>query len=889
MVKLSKYILGLLLPMLALSACSKMESGMDDMIQVLPPVEEEEKVPSKYQEGDLVSMVFTVEESEETKITLGEEGSGTTGGTSRRVSWNEGDEIMFVWGPDAEDCCIGVAQKTDVKTDFIAEKVYKEATTVYAVTPASAYHSFVKSANWDTDGTGTVKVDIRKQGGSFEDAYIAVARTKLESRKMRFKTLCGYVAVNPTNFIVGGFKLANKGTQAISAVIPVTAEMSGDYTGNLTTGTFEETSTEVVAQSSVAGDKFYVAVLPGSSFAEGMTLSYLDAYGVTVGAATLRNNTSVAQNHILEFASSLNQYFSRDYYVKVDGSGDKTGTSWDHAWSLTEMMAYTKDVTRFEPGLKSDAVINIHLEAGTYKPTSTIVLNAKYLEDPSDKSDEWKLSNCRKYNLLGGYHAEITNETAASLKRDAASYPTIISGSSMAQNINLINLVAPVRAGVSGFTVQNKTVNATGINAFRFTINEGVMADMQAEVKHCKFTNNKNTNGVGAAMAIAMNEQGPLYHDITIEDCEFTGNSSGAGPAINMDGNYAQAKIYNCVFKENKVDVNYNAGKQTHGGAVKVSRGSPTFKNCTFEGNSTAHGSGGAVWITDETAGSGADGGGTDAYPFVATFENCTFTGNTTTSAYGKGGAVYVARFYEANFNNCTFTGNKTTTSSATSYGGAIMVGACQDNADAKVMRGNVHALNLNNCHFENNLVNRTAFLGAVPGGSAVAVYKPENYEVNVNIDGGSFNNHAAPYVEGVVLYGISGTLSVKNATFSNNTNVGTSSAKATASVLYVKDCNTTVENSHFDNNKSSGGGTIFLNGEGDFSMVGGSMTNNTSPVGAPAFRVSSNFNSPETKRKITLRDVRFEKNVSNGGFGGAVAIYKNTDADFTNCQFIEN
>jgi hypothetical protein len=282
MVKLSKYILGLLLPMMALSACSKMESGMDDMIQVLPPVEEEEKVPSKYQEGDLVSMVFTVEESEETKITLGEEGSGTTGDRSRRVSWDKGDSVMFVWGPDAEDCCIGVAQKTGVKTDFIAEKVYKKATTVYAVTPASAYHSFVKSANWDTDGTGTVKVDIRRQGGSFEDAYIAVARTKLESRKMRFKTLCGYVAVNPTNYAFGGFRLTSP-SASISGVIPVTAEMSEDYTGTLTTGKLEEGSTEVTATKGAYGQKAFIAVVPDTDFTNGITLTYLDAYGVEIG------------------------------------------------------------------------------------------------------------------------------------------------------------------------------------------------------------------------------------------------------------------------------------------------------------------------------------------------------------------------------------------------------------------------------------------------------------------------------------------------------------------------------------------------------------------------------------------------------------------------------
>jgi hypothetical protein len=384
-----------------------------------------------------------------------------------------------------------------------------------------------------------------------------------------------------------------------------------------------------------------------------MTLSYLDFYGVTVGAATLRNETSVAKNHILEFASSLNQYFSRDYYVTVDGRGDKTGTSWNHAWSLTDMMDYTKDATKFESGLSSDAVINIHLEAGTYKPTSTIVLNAKYLEDPSGKSDDWKLSNCRKYNLLGGYPKEITNATAAKSPRNWKENPTIFSGAKLGtekaeylKKINMINIVAPSRAGVSGIIVQDVTLAATGVTAFRITVNDDVNADIQAEVKHCKFIYNKNENGVGAAFAAAINGKGPLYNDIVIEDCEFTGNGSGAGPAINIDGNYAQPKIYNCVFKENKVDVNYNAGKQTHGGAVKVSRGSPTFKNCTFEGNSTAHGSGGAVWITDETAGSGADGGGTDAYPFVATFENCTFTGNTTTSAYGKGGAVYVARFY---------------------------------------------------------------------------------------------------------------------------------------------------------------------------------------------------------------------------------------------------
>ncbi|MBQ1937812.1 MAG: hypothetical protein II364_02470, partial [Bacteroidales bacterium] len=422
MVKLSKYILGLLLPMLALSACSKMESGMDDMIQVLPPVEEEEKVPSKYQEGDLVSMVFTVEESEETKITLGEKGSGTTGGNSRRVSWNAGDEIMFVWGPDAEDCCIGVAQKTDVKTDFKVDKIFKDAKTVYAVTPASAYHSFVKSANWDTDGTGTVKVDIRKQGGSFEDAYIAVARTSLESRKMRFKTLCGYVAVNPTNYAFGGFRLTSR-SASISGVIPVTATMNGDYTGTLTTGTLEEGSTEVTATKGAYGQKAFIAVLPNTDFTDGIALTYLDAYGVEIGAATLKNKTSVAKNQILEFASSLNKYFSKDIYVKADASGSADGSSWDKALNLTQLSDSLNTADRVVSsgdGLSADAALNIHIAAGTYEPTATITLKTIWANAEKD--------SVRKLNVMGGYPSDITNANAASKLRDPQKYETVFSG-----------------------------------------------------------------------------------------------------------------------------------------------------------------------------------------------------------------------------------------------------------------------------------------------------------------------------------------------------------------------------------------------------------------------------------------------------------------------------
>ncbi|MBQ2452511.1 MAG: hypothetical protein II276_03515, partial [Bacteroidales bacterium] len=422
MVKLSKYILGLLLPMLALSACSKMESGMDDMIQVLPPVEEEEKVPSKYQEGDLVSMVFTVEESEETKITLGEPGSGITGGSSRRVSWNAGDEIMFVWGPAAEDCCIGVAQKTDVKTDFVVDKIFKDAKTVYAVTPASAYHSFVKSANWDTDGTGTVKVDIRKQGGSFEDAYIAVARTSLESRKMRFKTLCGYVAVNPTNYAFGGFRLTSR-SASISGVIPVTATMNGDYTGTLTTGTLEEGSTEVTATKGAYGQKAFIAVLPNTDFTDGIALTYLDAYGVEIGAATLKNKTSVAKNQILEFASSLNKYFSKDIYVKADASGSADGSSWDKALNLTQLSDSLNTADRVVSsgdGLSADAALNIHIAAGTYEPTATITLKTIWANAEKD--------SVRKLNVMGGYPSDITNANAASKLRDPQKYETVFSG-----------------------------------------------------------------------------------------------------------------------------------------------------------------------------------------------------------------------------------------------------------------------------------------------------------------------------------------------------------------------------------------------------------------------------------------------------------------------------
>jgi len=112
-----------------------------------------------------------------------------------------------------------------------------------------------------------------------------------------------------------------------------------------------------------------------------------------------------------------------------------------------------------------------------------------------------------------------------------------------------------------------------------------------------------------------------------------------------------------------------------HGGAIYSLGASPTIRNCVFENNQAAAGSGigfgGAICFVDGT-------------PII---ENCEFTGNIASS----GGAVAVFGTAAATFTDCTFTGNGCSEIMDGYHGGAFYVEGASLTLVGGIVSGNLN------------------------------------------------------------------------------------------------------------------------------------------------------------------------------------------------------
>ena len=188
------------------------------------------------------------------------------------------------------------------------------------------------------------------------------------------------------------------------------------------------------------------------------------------------------------------------------------------------------------------------------------------------------------------------------------------------------------------------------------------------------YTWNNEHYGLGSGGAIVS------YGDTTIENSEFTGNTTGGdGGAMYVSGNLTvkNSNFKNNVAKANnkgttynykgngeveKVDYNYDDG---YGGAISHGGGNLTIENSSFEGNVAGGEGGGAI-----SAGS-------------ANITNSTFISNSTT---GSGGAINFDYGQSLNITDTDFTNN------TAKQGGAI--NAEYKNSMAPVPTVTVTALN---------------------------------------------------------------------------------------------------------------------------------------------------------------------------------------------------
>jgi predicted outer membrane repeat protein len=181
------------------------------------------------------------------------------------------------------------------------------------------------------------------------------------------------------------------------------------------------------------------------------------------------------------------------------------------------------------------------------------------------------------------------------------------------------------------------------------------------------------------------------------------------------------------VFKNCRINQNYNSGSNGGGVAFTGTGGTPRFENCDFFGNRAIGREGGAVSAT-------ATGGGIE-------FVGCVFSSNESTGAYG--GAIY-STAPAITVRGCSFNSNVLTAGASDRFGGAIYMGAaallCEDsyfgsngvtagdgtNSDRGALGGAIAstgAVTIARCQFQNNQAYAVELSGRIARSWGGALY----------------------------------------------------------------------------------------------------------------------------------------------------------------------
>ena len=337
---------------------------------------------------------------------------------------------------------------------------------------------------------------------------------------------------------------------------------------------------------------------------------------------------------------------------------------------------------------------------------------------------------------------------------------------------------------------------ASGVNVnisnLTLTGNYGaIWNDGTLTVDNCNFTGNTAFYG------------GAIWNDgtLTVDNCNFTGNTAlyGGGAIYSEIDNYQGTEpvtltVNNCTFTGN----NANSG---NGGAIYSHIGgysgalTATVNNCTFTRNNANSGNGGAIYSAIYPYSGG---------PLATTMDKCTFTDNNATY---YGGAVYNYIYTEnggaltATMNNCTFTDNN-----ATSEGGAVYNCICTKN-------GGALTATMDNNSFTDNNVN---------SGNGGAVYNYIDTEngrgaLTATMDNNSFTSNNANSGGAVYNYiysyqGTGLTVTVNNNSFtSNNATSGNGGAIFSEIDIYSgTEITVTGSNNSFTSNNATSGGAVY-------------------------------------------------------------------------------
>ncbi len=313
--------------------------------------------------------------------------------------------------------------------------------------------------------------------------------------------------------------------------------------------------------------------------------------------------------------------------------------------------------------------------------------------------------------------------------------------------INTENFALTINGAGAGMTF----LDDGGANTRVLLINNIAVApstNADITIQNLTIQNGNQLNGLGGGLRVLSPPDVTIDSTVTIENCEFSGNSVSAFSSGGVTGGGAHitggnVTLTNNIFTNNSAT---NTADAATGGGVTVTAtaGDITLTNNTFNSNSASGGS--------------AQGGGSRvaAIAGTVTLTNNIFTNNTVTNPFSSqsavGGGADIGGVTVILTDN-TFDGN--TVSSSSSSGG--------QGGGVSVQSGGT--VTLTNNAFDNNSVTSTSGGGIIFGGGAYV-----NVPGNIGLTNNTFTNNSADNSSGLAAGGGAFVQPGGNVTLTNNT-----------------------------------------------------------------------------------------------------------------------
>ena len=332
---------------------------------------------------------------------------------------------------------------------------------------------------------------------------------------------------------------------------------------------------------------------------------------------------------------------------------------------------------------------------------------------------------------------------------------------------------------------------------------------------------------------------------------------------LTMNGNYDENCFIGAIEnKSSNVEINNvdfkNFSQGVNGAVILKGIGKIKIDNSLFQDNETIYNEGAAIFFSENSK-------------YEANISNTKFINNN--SVYGGALSIKKSTDFNLVLDNCTFSNNSATNNSQLKpgkvkppFGGAVLV--LKSKGD----------LTIRNCNFNENRVEEHNYFGEIEEGSGGAIAVMSS-DLNTTIIDSTFTNNSSKGYGGALFINDEDSVNTSTNTiitgtkFENNSTVKHGGAVSVLSMRMKSDIK--IENSFFNENKSTNGGGFSYSSYGNIDIDNTSFTGNTVTSGGGAI-----YFNPYTNNGIVfnLKNSKIENNkVINDDkqtYGGGLYIF---------------